>query len=58
MSQFDFSGVDNFLKANQKALGNSLVVMVYKDGKVVYKKEMGRLCNVRPRPQSPPAANG
>jgi len=40
-AQYDFSSVDNFLKANQKALGNSLVVMVYKDGKVVYKKEMG-----------------
>jgi len=40
-AQYDFTSVDNFLKANQKALGNSLVVMVYKDGKVVYKKEMG-----------------
>ena len=40
-AQYDFSNVDKFLTANQKALGNSLVVMVYKDGKVVYKKEMG-----------------
>jgi len=40
-AQYDFSSVDNFLKANQKALGNNLVVMVYKDGKVVYKKELG-----------------
>lgn len=40
-AQFNFSGVDKFLTTNQKALGNSLVVMVYKDGKVVYKKEMG-----------------
>jgi len=40
-AQYDFSNVDKFLTTNQKALGSSLVVMVYKDGKVVYKKEMG-----------------
>src|SRR6185369_11466512 len=40
-AQYDFTNVDKFLTTNQKALGSSLVVMVYKDGKVVYKKEMG-----------------
>jgi CubicO group peptidase (beta-lactamase class C family) len=31
---------DQFLKANQKPLGTNLAVLVYKDGKVVYKKEL------------------
>jgi len=31
---------DDFLKTNQKLLGTNLVVLAYKNGKVVYKKEM------------------
>ena len=31
---------DEFLKTNQKLLGTNLVVLAYKDGKVVYKKEL------------------
>ncbi len=31
---------DEFLKANQKLLGNNLVALAYKNGKVVYKKEL------------------
>src|SRR6188474_748499 len=38
----DFSQADQFLVKNQKALGNELVVIVQKDGKPVYKKELGK----------------
>ena len=38
-SQYNFSEVDKLLTGNQKALGNDLVVLVYKDGKIVYNKE-------------------
>lgn len=41
ISQYDFSGVDQLLQRNQKLLGNNLVALVYKDGKIVYKKELG-----------------
>jgi CubicO group peptidase (beta-lactamase class C family) len=33
-------GVDAFLTANQKAFGNDMIAMAYKDGKLVYKKEL------------------
>ncbi len=39
--QYNFTGVDNFLQANQKALGNDMVTIIYKDGKIIYQKEMG-----------------
>lgn len=38
-SQYNFSGVDDFLQKNQKALGKEVVALVWKDGKIVYKKE-------------------
>lgn len=40
-SQYNFSEVDKLLAANQKVLGNNLVALIYKDGKIVYQKEMG-----------------
>lgn len=40
-SQPDFSQVDALLKKNQKLLGNDLVALVYKDGKIIYTKELG-----------------
>ncbi len=40
-SQYDFSGVDQFLQRNQKALGNNVVALVYKDGKIIYQKALG-----------------
>lgn len=40
-AQLDFSDVDDYLKANQKLLGNDLAALVYKDGKIIYQKEMG-----------------
>lgn len=41
MGQYDLSGLDPFLQRNQKALGGSLVAVVWKDGKVVYQREAG-----------------
>jgi CubicO group peptidase (beta-lactamase class C family) len=38
----DFTAADQFLQKNQKALGNELVVIVQKDGKAIYKKELGK----------------
>ena len=38
----DLSQADQFLIRNQKAFGNELVVVVQKDGKPVYKKELGK----------------
>ena len=40
--QFNSTEADAFLQKNQKAFGNEMVVMVYKDGKPVYKKELGK----------------
>jgi len=40
-SQYDFSGVDQFLQRNQKTLGNNVVALVYKDGKIIYQKAIG-----------------
>ena len=39
--QFNFTDVDNFLHTNQKALGNDMVTIIYKAGKIIYQKEMG-----------------
>ena len=40
-SQYDFGRVDKLLATNQKALGNRVAALVYKDGKIVYQKELG-----------------
>jgi CubicO group peptidase (beta-lactamase class C family) len=40
-SQYNFTGLDQLLAARQKQLGNKLVAVVYKDGKTIYKKELG-----------------
>lgn len=40
-AQYDFTSVDNLLAKNQKALGNDLMAMIYKDGKIIYQKSMG-----------------
>ncbi len=40
-SQFNFSAVDKLLTTNQKELGNNVVAMVYKDGKIIYQKQLG-----------------
>ena len=38
-SQYNFAGVDDFLQKNQKDLGKEVIALVWKDGKVVYRKE-------------------
>ena len=40
-SQYDLSGLDQLLARNQKLLGNNVVALVYKEGKIIYKKELG-----------------
>ncbi len=40
-SQTDFTQVDAVLQKNQKLLGNGVVALVYKDGKIIYTKELG-----------------
>jgi CubicO group peptidase (beta-lactamase class C family) len=39
--------VDDLLDRNQKLLGGSVVTLIYKDGKIVYKKELGAEFNVK-----------
>ncbi|OQP61475.1 hypothetical protein A3860_31605 [Niastella vici] len=40
-SQTDFSQLDAMLQKNQKLLGNDVVALVYKDGKIIHSKELG-----------------
>jgi CubicO group peptidase (beta-lactamase class C family) len=40
-SQTDTSQLDALLQKNQKLLGNDVVALIYKDGKVIYAKELG-----------------
>jgi CubicO group peptidase (beta-lactamase class C family) len=40
-SQTDFTQADAVLQKNQKLLGNGVVALVYKDGKIIYTKELG-----------------
>ena len=37
--QSNFSGVDDFIEKNKKVLGGEVIAMIWKDGKVVYRKE-------------------
>jgi CubicO group peptidase (beta-lactamase class C family) len=38
----NFTAADQFLQKNMKALGGELIVLVQKDGKPIYKKELGK----------------
>ena len=40
-AQYNFGEVDQKLEAAKKALGGNAVAQVYKDGKIIYQKEMG-----------------
>ncbi len=40
-SQYNFNEVDDLIAKNEKSLGGSIVMMIYPDGKIVYKKEIG-----------------
>ncbi len=39
-SQSDTAAISQFLKQNQKALGNNFVAIAWKDGKIVYEKQV------------------
>lgn len=41
LAQYNFSAVDEALRKSQSTLGKNSVVLVYKDGKIIYKKESG-----------------
>jgi len=41
LAQYNFNKVDTTLEQSQRALGKNIVVLVYKDGKIIYKKESG-----------------
>ena len=40
-AQSNFKPIDDFLIANQKALGNDAVVMIAKDSTIIYTKALG-----------------
>jgi CubicO group peptidase (beta-lactamase class C family) len=48
--QFNFSGVDQMLVQHQKQLGNNVVALVYKDGKIIYQKALGDFTPATPAP--------
>ncbi|HRN56744.1 MAG TPA: serine hydrolase domain-containing protein [Agriterribacter sp.] len=56
LGQYDFTGVDNMLQQNQKALGKAVVALVWKDGKIIYKKETDEDFNGKT--QAPVGASG
>jgi len=41
-AQLNIGAADSYLQKNQKAFGNEMVVMVNKEGKPLYKKELGK----------------
>jgi CubicO group peptidase (beta-lactamase class C family) len=49
-AQYNFSETDTLLKQNQKTLGNNIVTLVYKDGKMIYTKEQGDFKTNTPAP--------
>lgn len=46
-AQYDFSEVDQLLEKNKKLLGNNVVALVWKDGKIIYQKEIGTDFNAK-----------
>ncbi len=40
-AQYNFSAIDHFLISHQKELSNDAAIMIYKDGKIIYQKELG-----------------
>lgn len=53
--QYDFSAADQLLQRNQKQLGNEVAALVWKDGKIIYQKELGTDFNAKTQA---PVANG
>ncbi|HRP30246.1 MAG TPA: serine hydrolase domain-containing protein [Agriterribacter sp.] len=54
--QYNFSVVDDMLQKNQKILGKQVVALVWKDGKIVYRKETSE--EFTGKMQAPIAASG
>lgn len=42
-SKYNFSALDDAIKNNQKVFGNNSVVLIYKDGEIVYKNITGEM---------------
>ncbi len=40
-TQYDFTELSQKLEVNKKVLGNDAVALIYKDGKIIYQKEIG-----------------
>jgi CubicO group peptidase (beta-lactamase class C family) len=55
-AQSNFSGVDDWIQKNKKVLGGDVVALVWKDGKIVYRKETNQEFNGKT--QVPVAASG
>lgn len=53
-AQPDFSAIDRKLEASKKELGGFVVAMIYKDGKIIYQKNIGADFNAKS--QAPVAA--
>lgn len=45
--QYNFAEAEELLVKNQKLLGGDVVAMIYKDGKIIYKKELGTDFNAK-----------
>ena len=41
-AQYNFNEVDDLLAKNQKVLGGDIIAMIYKDGKLIYNKQLNK----------------
>ncbi len=46
-AQYKFTELDDLLTKNQKALGGDVIAMIYKDGKLIYTKELNKEFTVK-----------
>ncbi len=53
-AQYDFGGLDKKIETARKELGGHVVVMIYKDNKIIYQKSLGEEFN--PKTQAPIAS--
>ncbi len=42
VAQYNFSAVDDLLTKNEKLLGGDVIAMIYKDGKLIYNKQLNK----------------
>jgi len=42
VAQYNFGQVDDLITKNQKVLGGDVIAVIYKDGKIIYKKETNK----------------